>query len=102
MGFMPFPGTLNLQIAPEKIPQIEALIQKNGVALMSPGSDSCAGHLYPVSIMGVSGAIFSSADNNSVHGKDVIELIAAACLKDALDVDEGDEVLFVAKDPPDS
>ena len=99
IGSIPFPGTLNLEIAAEKLPHVEALVQKNGIALIPPDSDSCAGYLYPVSIMGVSGAILTRSRADRFHDPTAIELIASTCLKAALDVDDGDEILFVAKYP---
>ncbi|MDJ0817361.1 MAG: DUF120 domain-containing protein [Desulfobacterales bacterium] len=100
IGARPFPGTLNIEIAAEKVPLVETLLAQNGVALISPDSDECAGLVYPVSIMGVSGAIVSVSGADRIHDENIVELIATAYLKDALDVDDGDEILFVAKFPP--
>jgi len=97
LGFKPFPGTLNLEIEEEKIPHIEALFKRGGIELVPPDSDFCAGHVYPVSIMGVTGAILDPAEDVRIHGKNIIELIAPISLKDAMDVGDGDEVMLVAK-----
>jgi CTP-dependent riboflavin kinase len=97
LGFKPFPGTLNLEIEAAIIPRIEALLKKSGIELVPPDSNFCAGHVYPVSIMGVTGAIVAPAEDVRVHGKNIIELIAPTCLKDAMDVDDGDEIMLVAK-----
>lgn len=94
-----FPGTLNIKIAAEKTSLVDSLLQHNGIALMPPDTGSCAGYVYPVSIMGVSGAILVRSGADRPEEANVIELIAATCLKDALDVDNGDEILFVAKYP---
>jgi CTP-dependent riboflavin kinase len=97
LGFKPFPGTLNLEIEAAKIPHVEALLKRSGIELVPPDSNFCAGHVYPVSIMGVTGAIVAPAEDVRVHGKNIIELIAPTSLKDALDVDDGDEIMLVAK-----
>jgi CTP-dependent riboflavin kinase len=97
LGFKPFPGTLNLEIETEKIPHIEALLKRSGLELVPPDPNFCAGRVYPVSIMGVIGAIIAPAEDVRVHGKNIIELIAPTCLKDAMDVDDGDEIMLVAK-----
>ena len=99
LGFRPFPGTLNLEIEEEKIPLLEAFLQKNGIALVPPDSNFCTGQVFPVSIMGVSGAIVAPAEDVRAHGKNIIELIAPTSLKDALDVDDGDEVMLVISPP---
>ena len=97
LGFSPFPGTLNLEIEEEKIPHIEALLKRSGIELVPPDSNFCAGHVYPVSIMGVTGAIVAPAEDVRIHAKNIIELIAPTSLKDAMDVDDGDEIMLVAK-----
>ena len=97
LGFKPYPGTLNLEIEEEKIPHIEALFKRSGIELVPPDSDFCSGHVYPVSIMGVAGAILAPGEDVRIHGKNIIELIAPTSLKDAMDVGDGDEVMLVAK-----
>ena len=96
LGFKPFPGTLNLEIEAAKIPQIEALLKKCGIELLPPDPNFCAGHVYPVNIMGVGGAIVAPAEYVRVHDKNILELIAPTCLKDALEVGVGDEIMLVA------
>ena len=96
LGFKPFPGTLNIEIPAEIIPHIEELIKKNALELASPDSNFCSGHVYPVNIMGVGGAIVAPAEDVRVHDNNVLELIAPICLKEAMDVDDGDEIMLVA------
>ena len=95
LGFVPFPGTLNLVIDAKKVPLITALCKKYGPALEPPDASFCTGHVYPASIMGVAGAIVAPADDVRVHADNIVELIAPASLKDALDVDDGDEIMLV-------
>jgi len=97
LGFKPFPGTLNLEIDPGKVPQIEALFDRRGIDLVPPESASCAGQVYPVNIMGVGGAIVVPAEEVRTHGNNIIELIAPTCLKEAMDVDDGDDLMLAAK-----
>ena len=99
LGFKPFPGTLNLEIKAATIPRIEALLKNGGLELVPPDSDFCTGHVYPVNIMGVNGAIVAPAEDVRVHEKNILELIAPICLKDAMDVDDGDEIMLVAEYP---
>ena len=99
LGFKPFPGTLNLEIESAKIPHIEALLKRSGLKLVPPDPNFCTAHVYPVNIMGVSGAIVAPAEDVRVHNKNILELIAPACLKEAMDVDDGDEIMLVAQYP---
>ncbi|CAB1062940.1 hypothetical protein D1BOALGB6SA_7722 [Olavius sp. associated proteobacterium Delta 1] len=99
LGFKPFPGTLNLEVEEAKIPHIEALFKRSSIELVPPDSNFCDGHVYPVSIMGIAGAIVAPAEDVRVHGKNIIELIAPTRLKDAMDVDDGDEIMLVITPP---
>lgn len=94
LGFKPYPGTLNLEIKEETIPIVEALRKGKGIELMPPDADFCTGHAYRVSVMGVSGALIAPAEDVSVHGKNIIEVIAPISLKEALDVKDGDEIML--------
>ena len=97
LGFKPYPGTLNLKIEKEKIPLIEVVYQQRGIEIVAPDSNFCTGHLYPVSVMGVPGAIVAPAEDVRVHGQNILEIIAPTSLKEALDVDDGDQVVLTLK-----
>lgn len=97
LGFKPYPGTLNLEIEEETIPVVEALRQGEGIELVPPDEGFCSGHVYPVSVMGVSGAIVAPAEDVGVHGKNIIEIMAPISLKEALDVADGDEIMLTLK-----
>jgi CTP-dependent riboflavin kinase len=96
LGFKPFPGTLNLAVDDKKVPLIATLCQKYGSTLVPPPDvNFCTGHVYPASIMGVTGAIVAPAGDVKVHADKIIELIAPTSLKDALDAEDGDEIMLV-------
>ena len=94
LGFKPYAGTLNLEIAEDAVPMITELLQKRGIELVSPDARYCSGHVYPVSVMGVSGAILAPAEEVRAHGGNIIEIIAPISLKEALDVTDGDEIML--------
>jgi len=97
LGFKPYAGTLNLAIAEDAVPMVAELLQKSGMPLVSPDARFCSGHVYPVSVMGVSGAILAPAEEVKAHGSNIIELIAPIGLKEALDVKDGDEIMLTFK-----
>ena len=99
LGFKPYAGTLNLEIDAEKIPFFEALWQQGGIELVPPDSNFCSERVYPVSVMGVSGAVVAPAEDVRVHGKNIIEVIAPISLKEALDADDGDSVFLTIETP---
>ena len=99
LGFKPYPGTLNLEIEAETIPIVAALRQGQGIELVPPDAGFCSAHVYPVSVMGVSAAIVAPAQDVSAHGQNIIEIMAPISLKEALDVDDGDEIMITLKPP---
>ena len=99
LGFKPYAGTLNLEIDEQKIPFFEALWQQSSIELVSPDSNFCNARVYPVSVMGVSGAVVAPAEDVRAHAKNIIEIIAPISLKEALDVDDGDSVFLTIETP---
>ena len=92
LGFVPWPGTLNLEIQMESVALIEEMRLKNGIELISPDRNYCSGTVMPVSVEGISAAIVIPADDVRVHPKNIIEIISAEMLKKALNVQDGDLV----------
>ena len=95
LGFKPYPGTLNLEIAHENMAIIEALNPQRGVELVPPDSNFCSGFVFPITVEGISGAIVAPAEDVRVHGKNIIEIISHLGLKDALGVEDGDFVSLI-------
>lgn len=92
LGFAPWPGTLNLEIAVDRVDVIEELKEKGGIELISPDANFCSGYVLPISLEGIPAAIVIPADDVRVHAKNIIEILAPERLKDALDVKDGDQV----------
>ena len=95
LGFKPWPGTLNLRIDDDDdIRNLERLWRTGGIELVPPDSDYCSGHVFPVSVGGIAGAIVAPAEEVRVHGGDIVEIISPLRLKDALGVKDGDTITF--------
>jgi CTP-dependent riboflavin kinase len=99
LGFKPYPGTLNLEIAEESLPIVEALQKEKGIALVPPDPKFCVAKVLVLTVGSFSGAIIIPAEDVRVHGKRIIEVIAPLRLKDALNVDDGDPVKLVIGRP---
>jgi CTP-dependent riboflavin kinase len=95
LGFKPFPGTLNLEIANDNMAIIETLQAQEGIELVPPDSNFCSGLVFPITVEGFSGAIVAPAADVRVHAKNVIEIISHLGLKDALGVADGDWVTLM-------
>ena len=94
LGFAPWPGTLNLEIPMDRVAVIEELMVKEGMELVSPDSNYCSGHVFPVSIEGIPAAIVLPAEDVRVHAKNIVEIISPEMLKESLNVKDGDWVTF--------
>ena len=90
LGFTPWPGTLNLEVPMDRVAVIESFMVKEGIELVSPDLNYCSGHVFPISVEGIPGAIVFPAQDVRVHEKNVIEIISPQLLKDALSVKDGD------------
>jgi len=99
LGFKPFPGTLNLEIAIENMAIIGALQAQAGFELVPPDSNFCSGLVFPITVEGISGAIVAPAADVRVHAKNIIEIISRLGLKDALGVEDGDWVTLTIDSP---
>jgi CTP-dependent riboflavin kinase len=95
LGFKPYPGTLNLEIAHENMAIIEDLRPQEGVELVPPNSNFCSGFVFPITVEGISGAIVVPAADVRVHGKNIIEIISHLGLKNELGVKDGDFVSLI-------
>ena len=92
LGYVPYPGTLNLEISTEDIPKVEAIEQKSEIEFIPPDSTFCSGRAHAIDIEGMRAAIIMPAREVRVHGKNIIEVISEVKLKDALGADDGDSV----------
>ena len=90
LGFAPWPGTLNLEIPVDHVAVIEELKVTKGLELVSPDSNYCSGHVFPVSIEGLPAAIVIPAEDVRVHAKNIVEIISPEMLKESLGVKDGD------------
>ena len=90
LGFAPWPGTLNLEISMDDAAVIEELKVTKGLELVSPDSNYCSGHVFPVSIEGIPAAIVFPAEDVRVHAKTIVEIISPKMLKESLGVKDGD------------
>jgi CTP-dependent riboflavin kinase len=99
LGFKPFPGTLNLEIAIENMAIIGALQAQEGIELVPPDSNFCSGLVFPITVERISGAIVAPATDVRVHAKNIIEIISRLGLKDALGVEDGDWVTLTIDSP---
>ncbi len=94
MGFKPFPGTLNVQIAPEDVSKLEAFFHKEDFQLIPDDPNFCSAGFKRVRVNGIPGAAVFPSDEVRIHGKDLIEIMADRHVKDSLELNDGDSVII--------
>ena len=92
MGFKPFPGTLNVRVAPEDLNNLADFFRNLDFELASEDPNFCAARVKKVRINGIAGAAVFPADEVRIHEKEVIEIMADRHLKDSLGLADGDMV----------
>ena len=98
LGFIPYPGTLNLDIAEEFLVTVESLEKEKGIELISPDPKFCNGKAFPALLGETRAAIIMPEEKVRVHPKNIIEIIAPLNLKAALNLKDGDSVSVVLVD----
>jgi CTP-dependent riboflavin kinase len=95
LGFVPFPGTLNLKVDRESLDVVKKLRARKGIDIVPPSPDFCQAKSFPISISGIGAAIIipeAEHFTTDVHSSDVIEVIAPVNIKKALSVKDGDQL----------
>lgn len=99
LGFRPYPGTLNLEISEDSLPELEDLRLVAGIELIPPDPAFCAAKTLPLTIDGVAGAMIVPSEDVNVHEKNIIEILAPLRLKDTLGIGDGSVVTVMIKKP---
>ncbi len=90
LGFEPYPGTLNLEVAGVDAAVLEGLWRKGCLELVPPTDGFCTGKVIPVRVGDIRGAILLPEASVRIHGDRILEVLAPLRLKDALGLKEGD------------
>jgi phosphoglycolate phosphatase len=95
VGIDPYPGTLNLHLAPAEVARWRSLTAGPGLRLVPERAADCAARCYPVraSVSG-RGPVTAAIVVPEVPGyaPDQVEVVASVSLREALDIADGDVV----------
>ena len=94
LGFKPYPGTLNVEIAPDDLPLVASLDQNSGVKFVSPDPKFCNATVFPVELGEINGAIIIPEEKVRIHAENIIEIIAPMNIKTSLNVKDGDSIII--------
>jgi len=91
LGFKPFYGTVNLRLDRASIAIVRKLKDNDGTKIVPPDPKFCIAKTFRAKIMGkVEGAVI--LPEATVHGKDTLELLAPINLREALNLEDGQQV----------
>lgn len=98
LHFVPFPGTLNVQLSKSSSP-IRNLLREMPAIRIEGFNDGertfGSGNCYPVVVGGIEAAVV--APERTHYPSDLIEIIAPVKLRDALELNDGDRVVVKLK-----
>ena len=96
LGFVPFPGTLNVRLEPSGVAAWKAYRETNGRRVEPASPEFCEARLYPALIVARDGR---QADQVAIvwplvagYPDDVLEFVAPVRLRDVLSLQDGDQL----------
>jgi riboflavin kinase len=96
LGFLPYPGTLNLRLETEQDRGLwrDFLKTAKGIAVPPPSPSFCSACLYPVEIGSARKTLRAAVVVPGVSGypEDKMEIVAPVQIKDTLGVQDGDSL----------
>jgi riboflavin kinase, archaea type len=96
LGYKPFPGTLNVQVAGEDLKHLDLFLRESDFELVPDDPAFCSARVKTVTVNNIPGAVILPAEDVRIHEKRVIEIIAACSFKETLGIGDGDLVTVVA------
>ncbi len=91
LGFIPWPGTLNLKVAPAA-GKFVAAARTTAVELVPPGPEFCSARVLPARIGAWPAAVVMPEEKVRAHNRETIEILAPVNLRRALGKEDGDRI----------
>jgi riboflavin kinase len=96
LGFTPYPGTLNIRLSDRESTRLNQILAKTPGVDIDPQKGFYRARCFPVTIMGrVNGAIIIPQTPD--YPSNVVEIVAAVCLRELLSLKDGDSVEVTVK-----
>jgi len=93
LGFIPFPGTLNITIQDRDLPDVQRLLAAAEISLVPTDPAFCAARVQPVTVRGIPAAVVLPSEDVRIHGHTTIEILAPCHLKRTLGLRDGDLIV---------
>lgn len=95
LNFLPYPGTLNIQLDDMCLPYLKELQKKPAITFLSDDPKFCNAGSVPASLSGIFVAIIIPEEKVNIHGRNIIEVMAPVNLKETLSLHDGDRVALL-------
>ena len=92
IGFVPFPGTLNLEIKRSDVELLKNISDRFWEELIPEDETFCSAKILPIVIKDIKGAVILLEKAVNIHGSPVIEILAPVKLRQVLGLNDGDMV----------
>jgi len=89
-GFEPVAGTFNVKLGPASAAPLEALKRRAGIAIEPPNADFCAAKCFHARVGSIDGVLVIPLV--PAYPPDVLEIVAAVNLREAVGVRDNDPV----------
>lgn len=91
-GFVPYPGTLNLEVLEEYLPVIREIRDLCALELIPPDKNFCTGKVLRARIRDIPASVILPQEEVHIHGKNVLEVMAPVNLRKTLGIKDGDTI----------
>ncbi len=97
LGYIPFPGTLNIKILDRDISKIELFFQGISMKLIPDDPSFCSALIKEVTLFGIPAAVILPSEDVRIHKNHIFEIISPHSIKDSFGLKDGDMVTILTK-----
>jgi hypothetical protein len=98
LGFIPFPGTLNVTVPDQDFPAVQRLLAAAEISLVPTDPAFCTARVQPVTVRGIPAALVLPSEEVRIHGNATLELLSPCHLKRTFGLRDGDPVVVSTPD----
>lgn len=88
IGFVPFPGTLNIEINSSQLKLLKNIADHFWEELIPPDDNFCASKVLPISVKNIKCAVILPEADVNIHHSHVIKILAPIKLRTELGLDD--------------
>ena len=94
LGFVPFPGTLNIHISKNDMSKLKSLINAFDFELIPDVQGFCSAKLKKISIYDIPAAVVIPSEEVRIHDAHILEIISPYNIKHTFRLKDGNSILL--------